>query len=717
MAPLAAADAHQGRRSVGRAWYSAAAMGSWMPSYRLGIDIGGTFTDFSLLDEATGKTTALKTPSIPARPEEAIFNGIRQLFTEFNIDPRHITYFIHGTTLAVNTIIQRRGHRTALLVTKGFRDILNIGRHRIPDVFNFFTELPVPLLPRSRVFEIPERCLGDGTILKPVDEGAVREAARRIVDDGAEAVAICFLHSYRNGANETRARALLEAEAPGLYVSVSSEIWPQMREYERALVAVMNAYVGRRMQVYFKGLEAGVRGLGLPGPVLSTKSNGGIMPAAEAGNRPVETLLSGPASGVIGAAFVGAAAGFDRLITFDMGGTSADVAVIEGAPRYSMESHVGDFPVIMPAIDVTSIGAGGGSIAWTDSSGVLKVGPDSAGAAPGPACYGLGGADATVTDAYVALGIIDPAKFLGGRVRLQPQLAAEALGQLGAKLALDTRRTAEAILRVATSQMYATLVPLLARKGISYEEFTLLAFGGGGPCHAFMLARDVGISRVLVPLHPGVLCAAGSLAADVRKDLVQTIHRALGAADGSGVIAEIAAAVRQLSSEGAAWLNLQGLVFAERRLEWTADIRYVGQSFELTVPLGEPEVGDPTGGRLAKRFHDAYEQIYGYQDEKANLEILDVRVTAIGVNPKPRLESLPLPSGKAAPSRREREIYFDGKSWSASVYQREELAAGFGFEGPAIVEQYDTTVFVTPGFRVTVDVFGNLIGEASRVDR
>jgi N-methylhydantoinase A len=683
-----------------------------MTGYRLGIDIGGTFTDFSLLDEASGRMIALKTPSVPSRPEEAIFNGIRQLFTDFKIDPKRITYFVHGTTLAVNTIIQRRGDRTALLVTKGFRDILNIGRHRIPDVFNFFTALPVPLLPRSRVFEIAERSLGDGTVVETVDEAGVAGAARRIAADGVEAVAICFLHSYRNGANEARARAVFEAAAPGIYVSVSSEIWPQMREYERALVAVMNAYVGRRMKLYFTNLERGVRALGLPGPVLSTKSNGGIMPASEAGDRPVETLLSGPASGVIGAAFVGAAAGIDRLITFDMGGTSADVAVIEGGPRYSTESHVGDFPVIMPAIDVTSIGAGGGSIAWTDSSGVLKVGPESAGAAPGPACYGLGGTDATVTDAYVCLGIIDPEKFLGGRVPLKPELGEAALVRLGARLGLDMRETAEAILRVATSQMYSALVPLLARKGISYESFTLLAFGGGGPCHAFMLARDVGIKRVLVPLHPGVLCASGSLAADVRKDLVRTIHRALGGVQGSGVMSDIKRALRELVAEGEDWLTAQGLTFVERRLEWTADMRYVGQSFELTVPIGSAEVDDPGGDELRRRFHRAYEQIYGYQDEKADLEILDVRVTAIGANPKPRIERLPDRSGAAPPSPRHREIYLDGRRWQASVYERAELPASFSFVGPAIVEQYDTTVFVTPGFRVSVDAFGNLIGEA-----
>jgi N-methylhydantoinase A len=681
-----------------------------MASYRLGIDIGGTFTDFSLLDESSGRIAVLKTPSVPAKPEQAIFDGLNQLFAAYDLRPSDITYFIHGTTLAVNTIIQRRGARTGFLVTKGFRDILNIGRHRIPDVFNFFSEMPMPLLPRSCVFEIPERSLATGAEAEPLDEGAVRAAARTMTEMGIEAAAICFLHSYRNPRNELKARNILQEEAPRIYVSASSEIWPQMREYERSLAAVMNAYIGQRMKTYFTGLEAGVARLGVRAPVLSTKSNGGIMPAVEAGARPVETLLSGPASGVIGAAFVGKAAGTDKLITFDMGGTSADVAVIDGVPRYSTESHVGDFPVIMPAIDVTSIGAGGGSIAWTDSSGVLKVGPDSAGAVPGPACYGLGGVDATVTDAYVCLGIIDPTKFLGGRVRLQPELAEAALTRLGKRLGLGANATAEAMLRVATSQMYSALVPLLARKGVNYEEFTLLAFGGGGPCHAFMLARDVGIGRVLVPRHPGVLCAAGSLAADLRKDLVQTIHMALTPPNVAPVIEGMRTALRSLADEGRSWLSAQGLSLVEERIELTADIRYVGQSFELTIALAEETLNDASGARLKSLFHAKYEQIYGYQDDAAPLEILNVRVTAIGVNPKPLLARL-APQAAKSPFVKTREIVFEGKSWTAGVYDRDDLTMGFAFDGPAIVEQYDTTVFVTPEFRMTVDHYGNLIGE------
>jgi N-methylhydantoinase A len=680
----------------------------------MGIDIGGTFTDFSLLEEGTGRIRVLKTPSDPAEPEKAVFDGISRVFSEYAVKPDEIRYFIHGTTLAVNTVIQRSGAKTAFLVTKGFRDILNIGRHRIPDVFNFFTEMPRPLVPRSLVYEIPERCSATGRIVRPVDREAVRAAAADMLAKGVQAIAVCFLHSYRNDENERAARALLEADVPGLYVSLSSEIWPQMREYERGLVAVMNAHVGQKMKTYFAGLAKGVRGLGIGAPILSTKSNGGVMHVHEAGERPVDTLLSGPAAGVIGASFVGAAIGLRNLVTFDMGGTSADVAVIEGEPRYSTENTVGDFPVIMPAIDVTSIGAGGGSIAWTDSNGVLKVGPMSAGAKPGPACYGLGGTQATVTDAYVCLGIVDPKRFLGGAIDIKPELAEKSVAAIGKILGLDTLEASESILRVATSQMYAALVPLLARKGISYDDFALLPFGGAGPTHGFLLAREVGIRRVVVPLHPGVLCAAGSLAADIRRDFIRTIHTTMQPGTESSVVTTMRNGLEALSREGGTWLDLQGMEFLDRRVSWSADIRYLGQSFDLTVSLDAGVLADATGAVLRRRFNDVYEQVYGYKDEAAPLEILDVRATAVGVTLKPKIESVAMRGdgkrGEAAPGQR--RVFLDGRYWDAQVYDRDALPSGARFRGPAIVEQYDTTTLIPYGFAVTVDRFGNLIGEA-----
>lgn len=693
-----------------------------MDTYRLGIDIGGTFTDFSLLDEATGEIAVFKAPSDPERPEAALLAVTRRILTDRRLRPEQIRYFVHGTTLAVNTIIQRKGSRTALLVTKGFRDILNIARHRIPDIFNFMAEVPAPLVPRSLVFEIPERCRADGRVIAAPDETAVVAAAQRMMAEGVESVAVCFLHSYRNPAGEQAARDMLRRAAPDLYVCISSDIWPQLREYERALAAVMNAYVGRSMQGYFERLERGVREVGVAAPVLSTKSNGGVMPVRAASERPVETLMSGPAAGVIGAVHVGHAGGFERMISFDMGGTSADVAVIDGAPQYSTEGHVGDFPVIMPAVDITSIGAGGGSIAWTDPSGALKVGPESAGAVPGPACYGTGGTRPTVTDAYVALGIIAPDRLLGGSVRLDAAAAERALRGLGERLGRDVRATAEAILDVATSQMYSALIPLLARKGVNAEDFALLAFGGGGPCHAFLLAADVGIPRVIVPLHPGILCAAGSLVADVRKDLVQTLHLVLpaqrdAAAESGHVIAALRAAFDRLGTEGQAWLGAQGLSFVEQREEWTVDMRYVGQSFELTPALTAEDLADAGGDRLRAAFFEVYERVYGQKDEAAAIEILAVRLAAVGVNPRPRL-AVPLPTPAPAPPRAvvTRPVFIGGRERAAAIYRRADLAPGFSFNGPAIVEQYDTTVFVTPGFVVTVDACGNLIGEMTHAD-
>ena len=687
-----------------------------MKGLRLGVDVGGTFTDFALLDEASGALTVLKVPSTPERPSASVFAGVEALARGQGVDPAAIRAFVHGTTLAVNTIIERKGARAALFITEGFRDVLNIGRHRIPDVFNFFAELPAPLVPRARVIEVPERTLADGQVRCGVDETVIIRALDALIADGVTAAAVCYLHSYKNAANELATRRILEARAPGLYVSLSSELWPQMREYERGLVAVMNAYVGQRMSVYFADLEQGLRRLGVTAPVLSTKSNGGVMTAAEAGRRPVETLLSGPAAGVIGSSFVARLAGHSRVITFDMGGTSADVAVVDGEPRFSTENHVGDFPVIMPAIDVTSIGAGGGSVAWTDRDGVLKVGPHSAGARPGPACYGQGGADATVTDAYVALGIIDPTRFLGGAVKIDPSLAEAALARLGRDLGLGVPETAESVLRVATSQMYAALVPLMARKAVDLDRFALLPFGGAGPTHGFLLAREVGIKRLVVPPSPGVLCAIGSLVADVRRDFVRTVHEPLRRDTASLLMERIRADFRALDAEGRGWLAAQGLDFEATHSLWSVDLRYLGQSFELMIPLTDDVVADASSEALRTAFHASYGQVYGYADEQADLEILNLRMTAIGVTRKPDIAVLAGDRSTATPAR-ERRVFLDGTSRTARVLDRGSLTPGVRIAGPVIVEQYDTTVLVPPGYTVTLDHSGNLIGEATDGDR
>jgi N-methylhydantoinase A len=685
-------------------------------NYRLGIDIGGTFTDFCLMDEATGALISVKVPSTPSHPTKSVVQGIRVFQDRYRVAPEAIRYFAHGTTIAVNTVIERKGARTGLLITKGFKDILNLGRSRLPDIFDYATEKPEPLVARRHVREVGERMLKTGVSYRPLPEAEVVDAVRELLADGVEALTVSFLHAYRNPAHEIQAKELIQRHFPDLYVSVSSEIWPQIREYERTLVTTINAFVGRKMATYFGSLEKEVAATGVKARLLSTKSNGGIMTAASARLVPVETLTSGPASGVIGARYVGNQAGFSKLIGIDMGGTSTEVAVIDGDIRYSTESHVGDFEIIMPAVDVSSIGAGGGSIAWTDASGVLKVGPKSAGADPGPACYGRGGTLPTITDAYVVMGIVDPAKFLGGELKLDAGKAAAAIDSIAKVLGLDRVKTAEAIVQVATSNMYSELVPLMARKGVDVSEFALLVYGGAGATHGFMLAREVGIQKVFVPMSPGTLCALGSMVADVKSDFIATVHQALDPAGGGEQLEDIRAAYAKLEARASAWIKSERIHVEEERIAKGADVRYLGQSFEIPVDLSHVDLGRADAARLiAEAFYKGYSAIYGQADTAAPIEIINLRVTAIGITAKPPMApisqaELQGAERKAKPASR-RNIYFDGKTLDTAVYDRKALTWGHEFEGPAIIDQYDTTVFIPEGFKAKVDRLGNLIGE------
>lgn len=678
--------------------------------YRLGVDIGGTFTDVMVADSAGSVVATMKTPSVPAAPEQAVFTALDGL-REAGVATADIALFVHGTTLAVNTLIERNGAVTGLLVTRGFRDMLEIRRLRLENTTDFYGDKPLPLIPRDLVAEVDERLLADGSIHQPLDLGQVREAVRRLVAEGVTAVVVSFLHSYKNPEHERRVRELIRAEFPALFVSASADLWPQQREYERCLVAVMNAYIGARMATYFRNLNAGTVRRGLRAEVLSTKSNGGVMTATRAADEPVQTLLSGPAAGVIGAAHVARLVGATKIITVDMGGTSADVAiVVDGHAAYSTENQVGDFPVIMPAVDVSSIGAGGGSIAWLDGAGILKVGPRSAGADPGPASYGRGGTQPTVTDAYVHLGIIAPDRFLGGRMPLNAALAEAALAELGRGIGLGSREVAQAILDVATSNMYAQFTPLMARKGVDPRDFTLLAYGGAGPTHAFLLAREVGIAQVLIPPSPGTLCALGCIVADLRNDFVHTLYRS----EYETTDAELEEAYAELKRRGREWLReetAQGIMLESSFVLYSADMRYEGQAFEIEVPVP----GDERGRRaaIAKRFHTAYHAIFGVSDPQAAVTFVNLRASVVGVTAK--VSRLQPPAGQVASRAGEtRPVFIDGREQDAVVVQRPSLESGKWLAGPTIVEQYDTTTFVPPGYRVRPDAFGNLAGEAVR---
>ena len=496
-------------------------MNDLKPRYRLGVDIGGTFTDVLVFNDVSGALTSLKVPSNRQDPAQAIVTGLEALRDRHGVDPGMIGYFSHGTTLGVNTLLERDGAEVGLLVTKGFRDILELRRLRLPQANNLYAPRPRALAPRRRVAEINERLGYDGSVIVPVAREDVVAKARALLDGGADNIAICFLHSYRNGDHESQAKQWILEEFPGAYVIASAELWPQQREYERALVGVINGYIGARMRRYFETLKERAENSGVVTRIFSTKSNGGVMSIEAAGERPVETLLSGPASGVMGAAFIGQLIGDTRLLTLDMGGTSVDMALINGEVPYSNENTVGDFTVVLPAVDVSAIGAGGGSIAWLDAEGVLKVGPRSAGANPGPACYGRGGTEPTVTDAYAVLGIMT--SILGGEMKLQFDKARAALATIGTRLGLTVEQAADAVLQVATANIYAEAVPQLARRGVDAKEFSLLCYGAAGPTHSFMLARELNLRRVIVPPMPGLLCALGCLVADLRADFVRSL--------------------------------------------------------------------------------------------------------------------------------------------------------------------------------------------------
>src|SRR5437879_3371180 len=479
-----------------------------MARHWLGIDIGGTFTDFTLFDTETGELLGLKVPSTPHEFAEAVRVGLARLADEHGVDLREIGTVVHGTTIAVNTLIQRTGARLGLLVTDGFRDVLELQRLRLTNPFDLHGSLPLPCMPRARVAEVRERLRADGRVDTPLDESSVREAVRQLTraGQGVEGLVISLLHAYRSPAHERQARAVAEATNPGLPVTASSDVWPQAREYERTALAVLDAYVQPKVRRYLEGFEQALAARGAPAMAHVTKSNGGIMPVAAARTQTAATLLSGPASGVIGAAYVAGRAGLPNVITLDVGGTSADMAVVEnGRPRVSTSEHIGGVPVMMPVVGVSAIGAGGGSVAWVDDVGLPKVGPQSTGAEPGPACYGRGGKNATLTDAFLVSGFLDPDRFLGGRMRLDRSLAEAAIARFAGRLGMTPDEAVESVVRVAVSNMYAEFTKILSRAAVDPRDFALVAFGGqsyeiAGPVELDWLAPGGGAS-LLTAFH------------------------------------------------------------------------------------------------------------------------------------------------------------------------------------------------------------------------
>jgi N-methylhydantoinase A len=578
-------------------------------AWRIGVDSGGTFTDICLFEAGSGRIAVWKVSSTPADPPHAVAHAVGEALAQSGAQARDVSYFGHGTTVATNALIQHRGVATGLITSDGFRDLLEIGRQKRPDLYDLQADKPPALVERALRREVPERLRHDGLIETALDEAAVRAAVRILRGAGVEAVAICFLYSFLDKAHEEAARNIVGEEFPEAFVCASHEVAPEFREYERLSTTVVNAYLGPVMAVYIRSVAERLKALGVPATPYLTQSNGGVIDFDTAARLPVRTVLSGPSTGVVGAQATARLAGVNDIITFDMGGTSTDVALLQGGEaRLAREAMVYGYPIKTPMLDIHTVGAGGGSIAFVDTGGLLKVGPRSAGADPGPACYGRGADAPTVTDANVALQTLNPTHLLGGRMKVRGDLARAAVDRLAARLGMDLPAAADGVIAVVTANMARAIRVISVQRGHDPRDYTLVAFGGAGPLHAARLAAELDIRHVLVPRNPGILCAMGLLMADLRAGFAASRLLALS----SAVTSEIEAIVAELGQRCAAWFADAGIAVNDRRVALSVDMRYAGQNYELSVPLPDGPVTRVTIDGLAAGFAAVHQRLYGF---------------------------------------------------------------------------------------------------------
>jgi N-methylhydantoinase A len=661
----------------------------------LAVDIGGTFTDVTLQDPASGQAWRAKTPSTPTDPSQAFLAGLRLALEAAGRPPGAIGRVLHGTTVATNMILEGKGARAALVTTAGFRHVLDIGRQDIPRRANLYAWIkPRRPVPPSRVLEVVERVGAGGVVLTPLDEASVAEAAEACRRLGVDAVAVCLLHSFANPAHERRVADLLRAALPGVAVTASIDVLPVAREYERSLVTILNAAVMPAVSTYVARLERRLDEAGVAAPLLLMQSNGGVAGAATIRRAPAVTALSGPAAGVVGAREVAAAAGIANLITVDIGGTSADICLIkDGRITLTQHGKVGEWPLSLPMVDMETVGAGGGSIARV-RDGALSVGPASAGADPGPACYAMGGTAATVTDAHVVLGHLPP-ELLGGRMRLDPALAEEAIRrEVATPLGLGLHDAARGILAIADSNMVGAIRVVSVERGHDPRDFALVPFGGAGPLHGCAIADLLGITTVLVPPAPGVLCAEGLLAADLRAEFQRTLPAA-GAPDAAAAAPVVAA----LRAEAAAWLDEERVPADARAIEVVALMRYEGQGSELAVPWRD------SAPAAVAAFHGAHRALYGFTLE-APVELVTLRAEATGRLPAPVIAA---PAARPGARAATRPVHFASGTRETPVLDRAGLAPGARLPGPAILTQLDATTLVPPGWTAELHPGGALI--------
>jgi N-methylhydantoinase A len=685
---------------------------------RIGIDTGGTFTDVVAVDEDSGAVVTTKTPSTPADPAEGFLAGIDKVLGLMGLDGRSVSAVSHGTTVATNKLLEGKVENLGFITTEGYRHVLEIARQSVPDGYgnSYFWVKPPRIVPADRVRTVGGRLAVDGSEVRPLSQDDAVAAARFFRDLGITTIGVCLLHSYANPAHELMVRDVLSREHPDATVSISSEVLREYREYERSVTTLVDAAVKPNIRRYveniarrlddFAGAESGV-------PFYVMKSNGGVLSASEVVHQPITTVLSGPAAGALGAAVVARAAGVDRVLTCDGGGTSTDVTVVvDGRPALTTEGSVGAYPSKIPMIDVVTVGAGGGSIAWVTAEGTLKVGPQSAGADPGPVCYSRGGCEPTITDAHLVLGRIPP-HLLGGEVPLDVDAASAAVGELASRLGMGLEDCANGILEISAWNQANALRQVSVKRGLDVRDFTLVTFGGSGSLLACRLVDVLGLDGVLVPPDPGNLSAYGLLTVDVRNDYVRTAVARQSRLDHE----RLAQVLDELGAEADAALAREGFDAADRRFERTADLRYYGQAFEVRVPVPDGEVDEKLTAVVAEAFHDEHRTLYGYDlrdDPRQEVEWVNLRVSGIGPIRTPDLPEAAPGSGADTARTGVRRANF-GDGWCEAVlYDRARLGAGDVVEGPAVVQEFGSTVPVHPGYRAQVDRHRNL--RITRVD-
>ena len=685
--------------------------------YRIGIDVGGTFTDVTLLNSETGRYYTYKLSSTLQDQSLAIANGTKETLELYGVPVSEIEYFGHGTTVATNMIIERKGAKTALITTKGFRDLLEIGRQTRPSLYNIMEDKPETLVKRSLRKEISERVNAKGDILRDVDRDEVRAVLKELKEQGVESIAVCFLFSFLNSRNEKIVEECIKEVWPEAYYSVSSTILPEFREFERLSTTVINSYLGPRMKMYIHNLRQRIKEVGVTVEPYITQSNGGVMSISSTIQTPVQTALSGPSAGVMGAVYIAEAAGFKDIITYDMGGTSTDVSLVkDGIAEYTTKRKVCGLPSGVPMIDVHAVGAGGGSIAQIDNAGALKVGPESAGANPGPAAYGLGNENPVVTDANLVLGRINPHYVLGGRLKIDAELSKKAVkAKIADPMGIGTEEAALGIVKVVNSNMARAIRVITVEKGHNPSDFTLVAYGGAGPLHAVHLAQEMGIRTVLIPPAPGALCALGLLTADIKKSYVRT---AIASYD-EMTPEQINAVMSSLRDEGSAWLDSEKVPSERRKFHGIAEMRYVGQNYELQVEIPTENITASDIEKMKQDFFVAHEKNYGYYNPNAPVQFVNFRCEATGIVKKPNLAELETTLDD--PSKAEigrRVVHFEESgAVDCPVYDRAKFGRAKRVNGPCIIEQMDSTTVVPPNTWFSIDKFGNLIIRAFDEDQ